>query len=284
VDVADEPVTNEMLPMAGLFLPETLHRSDRPVSSHTDTDSPRLKYFQRVSGQTKHEAKEAEVSSPATSSRTSTTDNAFPSITTAFHFADFVFTSSKASPDAQAFALLINHVRQDVSEASRLYLSPAVSHFLEAWPDKKSWIDAILLDVRRSLNDVGSYMETFRVAGDDGGAAGIKKRFEWISGHQRRLVTRQQLLSTCHQSLITTINIMQTVELCGVTNGTWQDPIFEAPVQPWVKNDSALGLRGPYSRREYRMSQKNLSMSSMHLPRGEEDIVESTYPDPINLR
>lgn len=267
-----------MLPTAGLFLPETLHRRDRPTSSHTDADSTRLKYFQRMSGQAKHEAREAASSSPSTSILASTENiDIFPSITTAFRFAGYVFSSNKASSDSHTLALLIDRVRQDVSEASRLYLSPAVSNFLEAWPDKKSWIEAILTDVRRSLNDIGSYMESFRVVGDDGGETGRQRRFEWIAAHQKRLLARQQLLLTCHQSLVTTINIMQTVELCGVTNGMWQDPIHEAPVQPWVKNDAAPVLRGPYSRREYRMSQKNLSISSMHLPLTEHDSLESLY-------
>jgi hypothetical protein len=267
-----------MLPTAGLFLPETLHRSDRPMSSHTDPDSTRLKYFQRKSGQPKHEAKEAGSSPPATTILASIEDlDDFPSISTASRFADFVFTSSKAASDAHTLALLIRRVQQDVSEASRLYLSPAVTNFLEAWPDKKTWIDAILIDVRRSLNDVGSYMESFRVVRDDGGPTGVKRRFEWIAAHQKKLIGRQQLPSTCHQSLVMTINIMQTVELCGVTTGTWQDPIYEAPVHPWTKSDPESVLRGPYSRREYRMSQKNFSTSSMHLPHTEQDSLESTY-------
>ncbi|KAH4072407.1 hypothetical protein HBI29_198180 [Parastagonospora nodorum] len=264
-----------MLPTAGLFLPETLHRSDRPAPSYTDTDGPRLKYFQRKSGQTKHEAREAEVSSIPPSDLASVDNKFFPSITIAFQFADFVFSSSRTSSDAHTLAYLIHRVRQDVSEASRLYLSPAVSTFLDAWPDKKTWINAIFTDVRRALNDVGSYMDTFRVAGYDGGAVELKKRFEWIASHQKKLLARQQLLSTCHQSLVSTINVMQTVELCGVTNGTLQDPIYEAPVQPWVKNDAALALRGPYSRREYRMSQKTLSMSSVNLTQADQDSIET---------
>jgi hypothetical protein len=265
-----------MLPTAGLFLSETLHRSDRPISSHADSDSTRLKCFQRKSGQPKHESKKAGSPSPATSTMASTGNlYNFPSIATASQFAEFVFISSKVTSDAHTLALLIRRVQQDVSEASRLYLSPAVTNFLEAWPDKKAWIDAILLDVRRSLNDVGSYMESFRVVGDDGGPTGVKRRFEWIAAHQKKLVGRQQLLSTCHQSLVTTINIMQTVELCGVTNGTWQDPIYEAPVQPWTKSDPESVLRGPYSRREYRISQKSFSISSMHLPQTEQNSLES---------
>jgi hypothetical protein len=269
-----------MIPSAGLFLPETLHRRERPKSSQMEGGNTRLRYFQRKPGQPKDEAREAGTSLPSglDVAPTDTTD-IFSSTTTAFHFADYVFTSSKASSESHALAYLIDRVRKDVSEASRLYLSPRISNFLDAWPDKKSWIDTILMDMRRSLNDIGDYMETFRVAGDDGGAAGLKKRFEWIAGHQKRLMNKQQSLSACHQSLVTAISVMQTVELCGVTNKTLQDPIYEAPVQPWVKPDDAHILRGPYSRRMYRMSQKNLSLSSMYLPDPDEDDIESTSKD-----
>ena len=268
-----------MLPTAGLFLPDTLHRREEgSVPGRPETDNARLKYFQRKTGRPKQEVREAEKCVPSIVDVGSTEDlDSFPSVSTAFHFADFVSSSSKASSESHTLAILIHRVRQDVTEASRLYLSAAVSNFLDAWPDRKSWIDAILIDIRGALNDIGRYMETFRVAGDDGGANGLKRRFEWISGHQKRLSTKQQLLSTCHQSLVTAINIMQTVELCGVTNGTWQDPIYEAPVQPWVKNDDAQVLRGPYSRREYRLSQKNLSLSSTYLSQADQDNIESTH-------
>jgi len=272
------PTLSAMLPTAGLFLPETLHRREGPVPRHTDTDSTRLKYFQRKMARPKHEAREAEKSMVSLVDLGPLEDlEAFPSIATAFQFAHFVSSSSKPSSESHGLAILLHRVRQDVSEASRLYLSAAVSNFLDAWPDRKSWIDSILVDIRGALNDIGQYIETFRVAGEDGGAIGLKRRFEWISSHQKRLSTKQQLLSTCHQSLVTAINIMQTVELCGVTTGTWQDPIYEAPVQPWVKNDDAHVLRGPYSRREWRLSQKNLSSSNIHLPEDDQDTIESMY-------
>jgi hypothetical protein len=197
----------------------------------------------------------------------------YPSISTAYQFADFVLTSAKASSESHTLAFLITRVRQDFSEASRLYLSPAVANFLEAWPDKKSWIDAIHIDIQRLLNDIGSSMESLRGASDEGGAMGIKRRFDWLSGHQKKLLNKQQILLTSHQSLMTTVNIMQTVELCGATTGKWQDPILEAPAHPWVRSARRDVFRGPYSRREFR--QKNFSVSSLHLPQAE--AMESTY-------
>ncbi|KAF2827015.1 hypothetical protein CC86DRAFT_455585 [Ophiobolus disseminans] len=271
-----KPTLSAMLPAAGLFLPETLHRREGHWPGLTETDGPRPKYFQRMAARPKHEARDADESMVSIPVLGSSEDlDAFPSIATAFQFAHFVSSSSKPSSDSHALASLLRRVQQDVSEANRLYLSAAVTNFLDAWPDRKVWVDNIFVDTRGALNDIGQYIETFRVAGDDGGATGLKRRFEWISGHQKRLSTKQQLLSACHSSLVTAINIMQTVELCGVTTGSWQDPIYEAPVQPWVKNDDANALRGPYSRREWRLSQKNLSASNIHLSESEQDNMET---------
>lgn len=269
-----------MLPMAGLFLPETLHRRDGPATSQAEQELARPNFFQRTSLRPDREAREARLSATSfLDMRSSSEDVAdFPSSTIAFQFADFVFASGKASSDSRDLAFLIDRVRQDVAEASRLYLSPTVLNFLDAWPDKKSRIDTILLDVRRALNDIGEYVaDTFRVPGDDGETFGLKRKLEWISRQHKKITAKQQLLSTCHHSLITAINIMQTVELCGVNNGAWQDPIYEAPVHPWVKPDDSEVLRGPYSRRETRMSQKNLSLSSMYLPQTEQESVKGMY-------
>lgn len=269
------PTVSAMLPTAGLFLPETLHRRDGNMPDNTDSDGPKFKYFQRRTTRPKTEAQEAEKSMVSVADLGSAEDlSGFPSIATAFQFADYVSSTNKRSPESQSLALLLHRVRQGVAEAVRLYLSAAVSNFLDAWPDRKSWVDNILVGIRGALNEIGCYIESFRVVGEDGGPLGLKRRFEWISSHQKRLSTKHQLLSTCHQDLVTAINIMQTVELCGVTSGPWQDPIHEAPVQPWVQQKNVL--RGPYSRREWRMSQKNLSMSNINQQEAEQETVDST--------
>jgi hypothetical protein len=256
-----------MLPTAGLFLPDTLHRSLEVAANPTEPVGARLKYFQRKTGKSKQAPRQPAYSDLAMAERDSLEDTAtvFSSLAIAFDYADFVSSSSKASSEAGSFAILVHRLRQDINEASRLYLSPAVKNFLEDWPDRKSWIDAIIFDVRRALNDIGNYVDTVRTIGDDGGASGMRRRFEWAMGHHKKLSPKQQLLTTCHQSLMTAIHIMQTVELCGVSGARWEDPIYEAPIQPWVKNKGVI--RGPYSPREFSVSQKSLSASSVQLKR-----------------
>ncbi|KAH7413739.1 hypothetical protein DE146DRAFT_601099 [Phaeosphaeria sp. MPI-PUGE-AT-0046c] len=256
-----------MLPMAGLFLPESLHRRERPTTSQTEKNITRPNFFQRTSLRPEFAAREARSSVTSFSDMHSSSEDIthFSSSTIAFQFADFVFTSGKASSESRDLAFLIDRVRQDVAEASRLYLSPTILNFLDAWPDKKSRIDAILLDIHRALNDIGEYVaDTFRVPGDEGETFGVKRKLEWISRQHKKITAKQQLLSTCHHSLVTAINIMQTVELCGVNNGAWQDPIYEAPVHPWVKPDHTDVLRGPYSRRETRLTRRAYFRNSVN--------------------
>jgi hypothetical protein len=266
-----------MIPIGGLYLPETLHRQDRESSSQGKTEPTRLKYFQRKAERTKFEASETEISLRSFFDAKSTENvDPFPLITIAYQFADFISISSTASTESKALSHLISRARKDITEASCLYLSATVAQFLEAWPDKKTSIDDGLVAIRRSLNDIGRDMDELRSTADNA-VFGRKRKFEWSSSHRKRLLLKQQTLSNCHQGLLNAIDVMQVVELCVASNGTWQDPIYEAPAHPWIRSDDLLTLRGPYSRREYRMSQKNLSLSSMHLSEGELENSESTY-------
>jgi hypothetical protein len=255
-------IVSAMLPTAGLFLPETLHRRDPSTPGQTVTEGARLRYFQRPAAKPIEEPRKAKDLTPSIMSRPHSAAS-FPSLNIALDFADYVSSSSKASSETASVAGLIHRVQSDITEAVRLCSSPAVMNVLDDWPDKKSWIVAVLADARRSLNDIGSTIETFRSLGDDGGTSALRRRFDWAMGHHKKFSHKQHHLFTCHQSLTTAISMMQGVELGAMSGAQWPDPIYEAPVQPWIKPDVADVLRGPYSRREYRMSQKNLSSSSV---------------------
>ncbi|KAF3054009.1 hypothetical protein E8E11_007403 [Didymella keratinophila] len=177
---------------------------------------------------------------------------------TVFSYADFVFASSKRPAEAELFASLVWRTKQDLTEASRLYLSPTVSKFLEAWPDRKSWIDKVLSDIRAVLIDIGAHIESVRTTRDDDEAAKRKRKFEYTLSHQKRLAQKQQTLVNTHHVLLGAIQVMQTVEQCVGLGGVAQDPIFEAPVRPWLRSESEI-VRAPYSRRP---SSRNLSVVS----------------------
>jgi hypothetical protein len=275
------PTLTSMLPSAGLFLPETLHRADLPTPALPEGEGTRLKYFQRMYGRPKQEPRRnSEDRRPATVIPRETPDEVmrdFPSVPTAFYFADYVFGSEKASSDTLSFANLIQQVRQSIDEATRLYLSSAVSNFLDAYPSKRTWIEHSLREVRRALNNIGLEMDTTWPHEEDGGTVASKRKFEWGLKNQKRLLKRQQQLSTCHTQLTGAIYVMQTAELCGKSGTIVQEPIFEAPVRPWVPHSEKDVLRGPYSRQRHRTSHTNLNASNVTLPSEVEKDVESKY-------
>lgn len=247
------------MPGVGLYLPETLHRNNAQTSKQTEVVKKVSKQLSREAKRSSHDTNDSasKRSIDQQSILAEVTTNTFKSIDTAFEYADFVLASRKRSSDAGVLASLVWHIQQDLMEASRLYLTPTTTSFFDAWPDKKAWIDEVLLGIRKALNDLGSYIESIQFSRDDGESSGLKRRFEYILNRQKRLSAKHQMLSTRHQILMGAISVMQTVELCSVSGSLTKDPIFEAPGRSWHSSENS---RGPYSRRS---GSKNLSLSSV---------------------
>jgi hypothetical protein len=270
-----------MLPTAGLFLPETLHRADLPTQAPTESEGTRLKYFQRKIGRPKQEPRKSEDRRPSTAIPRETPDGIssdFPAIPTTYYFADYVLSTEKASADTVAFVNIIQQVRQDIDEATRLFISSTVSNFLDAYPNKRRWIESSLLEVRRALNEIGMDMDRAWGNDGDGGTVASKLKLEWGLRNQKKLLKKKQLLDQCHTQLTGAIHVMQTAELCGKPGAIPDNPIFEAPVRPWVPHDEKDALRGPFSRQKYRTNHTNISASNVTLAsEAEKDDVESEY-------
>lgn len=248
------------MPGVGLYLPETLHRSDANTSKQSYSERIPTQLYRKTGRSSQDTSVSVSQSSVDKESITSgSATHRFDPTAIVFDYADFVFASNKRSAEAESFASLIWRMRQDPTEAFRLYLSPVVTNFLETWPDRKAWIDRILSDVRTALADVASCIESIRSSRDDDEGSKMKRKFEYILNHQKRLVAKQQAVANYHQVLLGAIQVMQTVEQCIGLGGPVQDPIFEAPVRPWLRSDSDI-VRGPYSRR---LSSKNSSTLSV---------------------
>lgn len=177
------------MPGAGLFSPETLHRNDAHISTQLITE-------ERAPNQ-RHQNKPQPMQDTGLLPKQRSIDQrTFPSenatgtwslTSTVFSYAEFVFASTKRSAEAELVAILVWHTRQDLTEASRLYLSPTVSKFLETWPDKKSWIDKVLSEIRAALIDIGVQIESVRSEWDDENISKRKRKFEYTLSHQKRL-------------------------------------------------------------------------------------------------
>lgn len=249
------------MPGMGLFLPETLHRSDaqslRYANIEERTSIQLHRQEPRASQDTSMSPSQRSIDQNSVSSEDATDTSNLTA--TVFNYADFVFASNKRSAEAELFASLVWRTRQDLTEASRLYLSPTVSNFLEAWPDRKAWIDKVLSDIRAALIDVGSHIESVRSSRDDDETSRMKRKFEYTLSHQKRLIPKQKTLANAHQVLLGAIQVMQTVEQCVSLGGPVLDPIFEAPIRPWLRSDNEI-IDAPCS---LRSSSKNLSALSV---------------------
>ncbi|KAF2467945.1 uncharacterized protein BDR25DRAFT_60680 [Lindgomyces ingoldianus] len=260
-----------MLPTAGLFLPESLYPKQTPTTDSVETRSVRRKSF---------EWRNVEKTSRQDVS------NIFSSISTVFNFVDFVAALNEVPSESEIFVNLIQRVRQDVSEALRLHACNTVSNYFETFPQKKIWIDSILLDIQRALNDIGVYVEDVRDGGDEGGAARMKHRFEWVLSHHQKLISREIALNTCHQSLMAAIQAMQAVEMVGQYGDSANPvelPVPQPPELPWLQDNDIL--RSPYSRQKWRMSQRNLSLPSITVSEVESDRsrADSVNSSPVEL-
>lgn len=269
-----------MLPTAGLYLPETSHSKNDFSATPNEAERTRLRSFQWKNARQRQELKGPEdgISTlPVKGLPTEDSTNVFTSLATAFNFADIVSSSNKASSETVCFANLIQGVRQDIVEASRLYHSPAVSSFLDAWPDKRTWVELTLHEVRHTLNEIGLDMDATRVNRDDDASVVARRKFEWFLSHQKRHLKKQNQLQTCQRELAGAIHVMQTAEMCGLPGGMLEDPIHEAPVRPWIPVDDRDALRGPYSRQKLRASHINLSVSTVALSDVGEDYTHGKY-------
>ncbi|KAF2746174.1 hypothetical protein M011DRAFT_487676 [Sporormia fimetaria CBS 119925] len=250
-----------MFPTVGLFLTETVQGNMPSTTASLDA---------RPQGQQGNRTLTERASFDRSSVRKTAEEvrSAHSSISTAFRFADFASQFQEASSEIGSFVHTIQRVRDDIFIATRLRQSRRIEDYCASHPEERSWIDNILLDVQSALNDMGVYVENVRVAGDEGGAVGIKRKFEWILSHHHKVRDRQTALLVCHQSLSTAINMMQMVEMGEQPSESGfqtrkMGVIYEAPSQTWLRNGNGSILRSPYSRQKYRVTQRNLGIPSI---------------------
>ncbi|KAH6638768.1 hypothetical protein C7974DRAFT_121254 [Boeremia exigua] len=223
-----------MMPGVGLYLPETLHRKDVATLDKSRTGERMPEYTHRAGQRASQDTTSTSLSERSVdqkSDASNITSRVCNPTTTAFEYADFVFSLNKRSAEAEKFASLIWRTRQDLAEASRLYLSSIVTNFLDTWPNRKSWIDKALSDVRASLVDIGYDIESVRSIRDSDETLRMKRKFEYILSHHKRLAPKQQTLGNCYQILLGAIQVMQTVEQCIGIGG---------PVRPWLRSQSDI--------------------------------------------
>ena len=162
----------------------------------------------------------------------------FSAIATTFKLAEFCLALKEVSSEARIFGTLIRRVRKDLDEALRERKEK--SAMLEALPDKKAYIDDTILDVKKSLNEIGRLIEDARIDVEKGKSVTMKHRFEWVLSNHQKFVMREMALSTCHASLLGSINAMHHI---GMSSGALAPPLphqiaSSMPVSPAASSTS----------------------------------------------
>lgn len=280
-----------MFPTVGLYLPNTV-QGNMLAASPKKSSKARSEVQQDNKLQLAGRDSTDKISLARKSSEdiSKSRSNAFASISTAFHFADFVSKLNDASSEIQSLVTVIERVRKDIYTALWLRESHLIVDYCERWPDNQVWIDNILQEVQAALNDIGIYVENVQVSSknDETGAVKLRHQFDWVLRYHHKVRDRQNTLIVCHQSLSMALNLMQMVQMNGsiqaVGGETGGDMplVYQAPATPWMQHEDEQKdvLRGPYMRHKTRLSERNLSTPSItvsQFERSQEDRMSESY-------
>lgn len=152
----------------------------------------------------------------------------FSAIGTTFKLAEFCLALKEVSTESGIFLTLIQRVRKDLNEALRERHEK--SEILQTLPGKKAWIDEAIIDVKKSLNDIGLLIENARIDVDKGKNVTLVHRFEWVLSNHNKFVMREMALKTCHASLLGAISAMHTM---GVGSGMLS-PTLPCQTASWM--------------------------------------------------
>ncbi|KAL8669757.1 MAG: hypothetical protein Q9168_005666, partial [Polycauliona sp. 1 TL-2023] len=162
----------------------------------------------------------------------------FSAIGTTFKLVEFCLRLKEVSSESRIFLNLIKRVGKDLQEALRERHEKSTA--LQTMPGKKAWIDGIILDIKKSLNDIGLLIEHARVDVDRGKSVTMRHRFEWVLSNHQKFVMREMALRTCHASLLGAINAMHTLVAAPRTlSPTYpQHTPYSLPVSPFASSIS----------------------------------------------
>ena len=176
------------------------------------------------------------------------TSTIFSGINTSIKFAEFCLSLKEASEENRVFCRLIQRVRKDRAEAARERY--AKGPILNGLPEKRAWIDDIILETDEALYTIGKLVEDARVDGEKGRTVTLEHRFKWVLAKRSMFLSKQSLLSTCHQSLSAAISVMHNLHGTPVQSPSLAPPAYtHTSTTEGDDGDSAFFLRAPSQRR-----------------------------------
>jgi hypothetical protein len=132
------------------------------------------------------------------------------SLTAIIKFIEFWLKVDQAPEETKIFCSAVERVRRDFSIAQRERNSRDT--MLDSVPDIKNWIDGILKDTEQALRSVGKLLEKFRIDIENGQKVGLRHRLKWVLSKREEFLTKSNLLTTCHQSLSSSILAMRMMD------------------------------------------------------------------------
>jgi hypothetical protein len=125
----------------------------------------------------------------------------FSFITAAFKLADFAAGFCQVGSENEVFVRTIQNVKRDLEETERLLTVASVKSSLISTPGKIPWIKDIILSTKRSLDDIGRWVDRARADKVGFGSVSFETRVRWVFNDREKMMVRRMELATCHQAL-----------------------------------------------------------------------------------
>jgi hypothetical protein len=175
---------------------------------------------------------------------------AFAFLNSAFKLAEFAVKINAVESENGVFVRMIQRVRLDLEETERLLCVPSVKKKLASTPGKLPWIQGSINSTKRTLNDIGRWVERVRSDKEGYGSISWENRVRWVFNDHDKLVTRRMELGTSHQTLSTVLSYLAPLEQT-------ETAIDEAPPQYEESNFSDDFLSPRQKRKKARNAEKS---------------------------
>lgn len=131
-------------------------------------------------------------------------------ITAIAKFTEFWLHVDQAPEETKIFCSAVERIRKDRSIAQRE--RDRSNAILDGDLDLRNWIDGVLDDTEEALRSVGRLLEKFRTEFENGEKIGFSHCLKWVLTKREEFLAKSILLTTCHQSLSSSILVMRALE------------------------------------------------------------------------
>jgi hypothetical protein len=189
----------------------------------------------------------------------------FGAINSLIKACELAFKLSEVSEESAVFLRTILRVRDDITETERLLSCLQVKAHLERLPEKRKWIKDTIVDTKKSMNEIGKYVERARNEKDREGTISLTTRWQWVLSAHDKLDNRREELSACHRSLGNILNFLIPLEgdrsPASISSSDEPPPAYNSGSSTYFANPQMWRKM----RRRYLSSEGEIKLTSMHI-------------------